>query len=73
MNLLMKYKSRLQRSSPGEDELKVIIPKTKLSSLAVMPGEHYTTLWRNPYPQGTPQARAESLRIIEAARRGEPI
>lgn len=29
--------------------------------------------WRNPFAQGTPQARAESLRIIEAARRGEPI
>lgn len=73
MNLMMKYQLRQPQSFPGEDELKVIIPKTKLSSLAVIPGEHYTTLWRNPYPQGTPQARAESLRIIEAARRGEPI
>jgi hypothetical protein len=31
------------------------------------------TIWRNPYPKGTPEARAESLRVIEAARRGEPI
>lgn len=29
--------------------------------------------WENPFPKDTPEARAESLRIIEAARRGEPI
>lgn len=30
-------------------------------------------IWQNPYPMGTPEARAESLRIIEAAHRSEPI
>ena len=30
-------------------------------------------LWRNPYPQGTPEARAESLRVTAASRKGEPI
>jgi hypothetical protein len=29
--------------------------------------------WENPFPQGTPEARAESLRVIEAARKGEAI
>jgi hypothetical protein len=37
------------------------------------PSEHPSLIWRNPYPQGTPEARAESLRVIEAARRGEAI
>ena len=35
------------------------------------PGEHPNPFWRNPYPQGYREARAESLRVIEAARRGE--
>lgn len=30
-------------------------------------------LWRNPHPQGSQTARSESLRIIRAAQRGEPI
>lgn len=30
-------------------------------------------VWQNPFPKGTPEARAESLRVVEAARRGEPI
>jgi len=30
-------------------------------------------IWQNPYSQGTPEARAESLRVIRAAQRGEPI
>jgi hypothetical protein len=30
-------------------------------------------IWKNPYLQGTPEARVESLRIIRAAQRGEPI
>ena len=30
-------------------------------------------IWKNPYPQGTPEARAESLRVVRAAQRGEPI
>ena len=38
----------------------------------VEPGAIVGAIWRNPYPQGTPAARAESLRVIEAARRGEP-
>lgn len=29
--------------------------------------------WENPFPKGTPEARAESLRVVEAARGGEPI
>jgi hypothetical protein len=36
-------------------------------------GANAEAIWRNPYPQGTPEARAETLRVIEAARRGEPI
>ncbi|MEI6315622.1 MAG: hypothetical protein WCO89_12185, partial [Syntrophus sp. (in: bacteria)] len=31
------------------------------------------SLWCNPHHQGTPEARAESLRVIELAQRGEPI
>ena len=30
-------------------------------------------IWRNQYPKGTPEARAETIRVIEAARRGAPI
>jgi hypothetical protein len=30
-------------------------------------------IWRNPFPHGSPEARAESLRVCAAARRGEPI
>ena len=30
-------------------------------------------IWKNPYPQGTPEARAESHRVVRAAQRGEPI
>ena len=30
-------------------------------------------VWENPFPKGTPEAREESLRVVEAARRGEPI
>ena len=39
----------------------------------VKSGANPKAIWRNPYPQGTPEARAEKLRIIEAARRGEAI
>jgi len=30
---------------------------------------HITPIYRNPYPMGTPEARAESLRAIEKARK----
>jgi len=30
-------------------------------------------IWKNPYPQGTPEARVESLRAVESARGGELI
>ena len=75
MNLLMKYKSRLQRSFP-EERLSVIIPmetQENPKSALRYPVENLFPIWRNPYPIGTPEARAESLRVIEAARRGEPI
>lgn len=74
MNLLMKYKSRLQRSFPGE-RLSVIIPmetQENQKSALSYPVEHLSPIWRNPYSKGTPEARAESLRVIEAAQRGEP-
>lgn len=28
-------------------------------------------VWENPFPKGTPESRAESIRVIEAARRGD--
>jgi hypothetical protein len=30
-------------------------------------------VWENPFPKGTPEARAESLRVVESARGGELI
>lgn len=30
-------------------------------------------VWQNHFPKGTPEAREESLRVIEATRRGKPI
>ena len=30
-------------------------------------------VWENPFPKGTPAARVESLRVVEAARGGELI
>jgi len=30
-------------------------------------------IWKNPYPQGTPEARVESYRAVRAAQRSEPI
>ena len=30
-------------------------------------------VWENSFPKGTPEARAESLRVVEAARGGELI
>ena len=47
--------------------------KSALSAISAisLPGEHPTPFWRNPFPQGTPEAREESLRVIEAAKRGE--
>ena len=43
-----------------------VIPRTKENAMP-------ECIWRNPYPQGTPEARAETLRVIEAAKQGEPI
>jgi len=88
MNLMMKYLSKLQQSLPCEEELKVTIPanqeslQVKSKALNMLRISNSTpplmkvepkTLWRNPYPQGTPAARAESLRVMAAAQRGEPI
>jgi len=53
----------------GEDTPK----SNRLGAVIVKPGAATRTIWANPYPKGTPQARIESLRVIEAARRGEPI
>jgi hypothetical protein len=30
-------------------------------------------VWKNSFPKGTPEARTESLRVVEAAHRGEDL
>lgn len=39
----------------------------------VAPPPPVEALWRNPFKQGTPEARQESLRIIEEAKHGAYI
>lgn len=74
------------RNDPGDDRndpLKKIVPgsnvKDKEKTHSYRNGndgndgnDDSPPLFKNPFPQGTPEARAESLRVIEAARRGEP-
>jgi hypothetical protein len=72
VNLLEKYKAMIDPQRQQEEETHTIHPlnvthQTKTEDTM----QEY--IWRNPYPKGTPEARAESLRVIEAARRGEPI
>ena len=78
------YLARL-KTLKSEMTLHEVLPKpTKppFGSFGSKPNRRFKTkteeampeyIWKNPYPQGTPEARAESLRVIRAAQRGEPI
>ena len=53
-----------QSPSVGKDEGKKGIEAAPLEMKVV---------WENPFPRSTPEARVESLRVVEAARGGEWI
>ena len=85
MNLFEKYRL-LATTEKGEKVKKGFIGKSPAKSaqshsvskaggnkgIAAAPLE-MKIVWENPFPKGTAAARVESLRVVEAARRGELI
>ena len=62
----VSFGSEPDRKIDGEKQ--TIIPM----SVTAQPKEDIILVYlrRNPYPQGTPEAKVESLRVVAAARRG---
>ena len=85
MNLFEKYRV-LATTDKGEKVKKGFIGKSPAKSaqspsvgkaagnkgIGAAPLE-MKVVWSNPFPKGTPEARMESLRVVEAARGGELI
>jgi hypothetical protein len=85
MNLLEKYmvpatadervkvKKGFTRELPAKSVQSSSVGKAESSKgIATTPLE-MKVVWENSFPKGTPEARAESLRVVEAVRGGEPI
>lgn len=76
MNLFVKYeykerkllKKGFIRESPAISAL-MEIP----SAISAIIPSSPQIVWENPFPKGTPEARAESLKVVDAARGGEAI
>ena len=85
MNLFEKYRV-LAATDKGEKVKKGFIgksPAKSAQSYSVGKAEgnkgieaaplKVKVVWKNPFPKSTPEARMESLRVVEAARGGELI
>ena len=85
MNLLEKYMVRAvtdEREKVKNDFIKKLpaksaqspsVGKAEGNSGIVAAPLEMKVVWENSFPKGTPEARAESLRVVEAARGGELI
>ena len=85
MNLFEKYRV-LAATDKGENVKKGFIGKSpaksaQSSSVGKAGGNKgieaaplkMKVVWENPFPRSTPEARVESLRVVESARGGELI
>ena len=85
MNLLEKYmvlavtdeREKVKKSfigkSPAKSAQSPSVGKAEDNKgIAAAPLE-MKVVWENPFPKSTPEARVESLRVVEAARGGELI
>lgn len=85
MNLLEKYmvlattderekvKKGLTRELPAKSAQSQSVGKAEGNKKIAAAPLEMKAVWENPFPKGTPEARVESLRVVEAARGGEQI
>jgi len=85
MNLLEKYmvlvtpdeKQKVKKGFMGESPAKSAqspsVSKAEGNKRIAAAPLKMKVVWENPFPKSTPEARVESLRVVEEARRGELI